>query len=191
MLSALMTTRRFAPLFWCQFFSAFNDNFVKNVLVILILYGMGGPESGTLVTLAGAVFIAPYFVLSGLGGQMADRFDKAAVARRLKLAEIAVAALAAIGFMLHSVPVLFVALFGLGVIGALFGPIKYGILPDHLARSELPAGNALIEGATFLAILLGTLAGGLAVRGGVAVALMMLGFALLCWLSSLWIPRTG
>src|ERR687886_3031740 len=98
MFSALMTTRRFAPLFWCQFFSAFNDNFVKNVLVILILYGMAGPEAGTLVTLAGAVFIAPYFVLSGLGGQMADRFDKALIARRLKLAEIAVAGLGAAGF---------------------------------------------------------------------------------------------
>src|SRR5918912_4546060 len=197
MLSALMTTRRFAPLFWCQFFSAFNDNFVKNVLVILILYGIGRPdaggqEAGTLVTLAGAVFIAPYFVLSGLAGQVADRFDKALVARRLKLAEIAVAALAAAGFVLHSVPILFVGLFGFGVIGALFGPIKYGILPDHLARSELPAGNALIEGATFLAILLGTIAGGLAATsGGLAVAAMMLGFALLCWVSSLAIPRTG
>src|SRR5919205_3029475 len=103
MLSALMTTRRFAPLFWCQFFSAFNDNFVKNVLVILVLYGMGGPESGTLVTLAGAVFIAPYFVLSGLGGQMADRFHKAAVARPLKLAEIAGAGPGAAGVALPSV----------------------------------------------------------------------------------------
>src|SRR5918912_734612 len=192
MLSALMTTRRFAPLFWCQFFSAFNDNFVKNVLVILILYGIGGPESGSLVTLAGAVFIAPYFVLSGLGGQMADRFDKAFVAQRLKLVEISIAVVAAAGFLLHSVPVLFLGLFGFGVIGALFGPIKYGILPDHLTRSELPAGNALIEGATFLAILLGTIAGGLAATsGGLAVAAMMLGFALLCWVSSLAIPRTG
>src|ERR687885_319453 len=184
MLSALMMTRRFAPLFWCQFFSAFNDNFVKNVLVILILYGIGGPESGSLVTLAGAVFIAPYFVLSGLAGQVADRFDKALVARRLKLAEIAVAALAAIGFMLHSVPVLFVALFGLGVIGALFGPIKYGILPDHLAREELPAGNALVEGATFLAILLGTIVGGLAAKDGghvVGFGAMIMTFAGLCW----------
>src|SRR5919205_2317349 len=108
MLSALMTTRRFAPLFWCQFFSAFNDNFVKNVLVILILYGIGRPdaggqEAGTLVTLAGAVFIAPYFVLSGLAGQMADRFHKAAVARPLKLAEIAGAGPGAAGVALPSV----------------------------------------------------------------------------------------
>src|SRR5919202_1276865 len=177
MLSALMTTRRFAPLFWCQFFSAFNDNFVKNVLVILILYGMGCPESGSLVTLAGAVFIAPYFVLSGLGGQMADRFDKAFVAQRLKLVEISIAVVAAAGFLLHSVPVLFLGLFGFGVIGALFGPIKYGILPDHLARSELPAGNALIEGATFLAILIGTIGGGLVTSwfwlvGAVSLSLM-------------------
>ena len=87
------------------------------------------------------------------------------MAQRLKLIEIAVAA-RDLGFWLHSVPVLFVALFLFGVISALFGPIKYGILPDHLAESELPAGNALVEGATFIAILSGTIVGGLASKGG-------------------------
>src|SRR5215468_5962547 len=98
MAAHLMTTRRFAPLFWCQFFSAFNDNFLKNALVILILFRVGGGHSGELIALAAAVFIAPYFFLSGLGGQLADRFDKAVVARRLKLAEIAVAGIAVAGF---------------------------------------------------------------------------------------------
>ena len=118
------------------------------------------------MTLAGAVFIGPFFFLSGLGGEMADRFDKAVVARRLKLAEIGAAGLAVVGFWLHSLPVLFAALFCFGMIAALFGPIKYGILPDHLRREELPAGNALVEAATFLAILLGTIVGGSRPRGG-------------------------
>lgn len=193
MLGELMVRRRFAPLFWCQFFSAFTDNFVKNVLVILILFKIGGEGAGVLVTLAGAVFILPFFILSGVGGEMADRYDKAFVARRLKLVEIAVAAIAAVGFALSSVPILFVALFGFGVIGALFGPIKYGILPDHLAREELPAGNALVEGATFLAILTGTIAGGIAAAAGdtLSVVTLMMAFAVACWLASLFIPPTG
>ena len=141
MSNSLMMSRRFAPLFWCQFFSAFSDNFLKNALVFLILFKIGGVGAEALITLAGAVFIAPYFFLSALGGEMADRYDKAMVAQRLKLAEIGVALIAVAGFVLHSVPVLFVALFGFGVIGSLFGPIKYGILPDHLPRSELPAGQ--------------------------------------------------
>lgn len=194
MSTSLMASRRFAPLFWCQFFSAFNDNFLKNALVFLILFKIGGQDAEALITLAGAVFIAPFFFLSGLGGQLADRFDKAVVARRLKLAEIWVTALASAGFALHSLPALFAALFLFGVIAALFGPIKYGILPDHLAREELPAGNALVESATFMAILLGTIAGGLASKGNGGPAsfsaLIML-FALLCWGAALMIPHTG
>ena len=180
----LLLSRRFAPLFWCQFFSAFNDNFLKNALVFLILFKLGGRPAESLITLAAAVFIAPFFFLSALGGEIADRYDKAIVAQRLKFAEIGVAAVAVIGFGLHSVPVLFVALFVFGVIGSLFGPIKYGILPDLLDKSELPAGNALVEGATFMAILLGTIVGGLAAKDGgdpASFAGLMMVFALLCW----------
>jgi acyl-[acyl-carrier-protein]-phospholipid O-acyltransferase/long-chain-fatty-acid--[acyl-carrier-protein] ligase len=189
-----MLSRRFAPLFWCQFFSAFSDNFLKNALVVLILFKWGGPDSEALITLAAAIFIAPYFFLSALGGQVADRYDKALVARRLKFAEIGIALIAVAGFWLHAIVVLFIALFLFGVIGALFGPIKYGILPDHLARSELPAGNALVEGATFMAILLGTIAGGIAVKDGgdpAPVSILMILFSLLCWGASLFIPPTG
>lgn len=194
MSSSLLTTRRFAPLFWCQFFSAFSDNFLKNALVFLILFKLGGDGAEVLVTLAGATFIAPFFFLSGLGGEMADRYDKATVAQRLKFAEIFAALVAVAGFMLHSVPVLFFALFLFGVIAALFGPIKYGILPDHLKREELPAGNALVEGATFMAILLGTIVGGLAAKDGgdpASFGFLMIVFSLLCWGASLFIPKTG
>ena len=194
MASSLLMTRRFAPLFWCQFFSAFSDNFLKNSLVFLILFHIGGANAESLITLAAAIFIAPYFFLSALGGELADRYDKARVAQRLKLAEIGIAFLAVLGFALHSVPVLFVVLFLFGVIAALFGPIKYGILPDHLARSELPAGNALVEGATFIAILLGTIVGGIAARDGgdpARFSFLMIAFSLMCWVSSLFIPPTG
>src|SRR5436305_8097647 len=148
----LMTSRRCASLFWCQFFSSFNDNFLKNALVFLILFraGLDGSTAEWLVTLTPAVFIGPFFFLSGLGGQLADRFDKAIVARFVKLVEIAVSALGVVGFWLHSVPVMFVTLFLFGIIATLFGPVKYGILPDHLKKEELPAGNALVEGATFM-----------------------------------------
>jgi acyl-[acyl-carrier-protein]-phospholipid O-acyltransferase/long-chain-fatty-acid--[acyl-carrier-protein] ligase len=175
MSQSLLATRRFAPLFWCQFFAAFNDNFLKNALILLILFKIGGAQGESLVTLAGAVFIAPYFILSALGGQLADKFDKGVVARRLKLVEIGAAGVAVLGFQLASVPFLFAALFLFGALGALFGPVKYGILPDHLTRDELPSGNALVEGATFLAILTGAIAGGMAMQGGGDVTLLSLG----------------
>jgi acyl-[acyl-carrier-protein]-phospholipid O-acyltransferase/long-chain-fatty-acid--[acyl-carrier-protein] ligase len=194
MFQSLMTSRKFAPLFWCQFFSALNDNFVKVGLSVLILFQIGGEQGPALVTLAGAVLIAPFFILSALGGQLADRFDKAWLAQRLKIAEIPVAGIAALGFYLHMVPVLFVALGLFGVIGALFGPIKYGILPDHLELKELSAGNALIEGATFAAILGGTIAGGLAAADqghALTIALAVMALAIACWGSAQLIPATG
>src|SRR5215472_1614693 len=194
MSQSLLASRRFAPLFWCQFFSAFNDNFLKNALVLLILFKIGGETGEALVTLAGAIFIAPFFLLSASGGELADRFDKALVARLLKVFEIGAAAVAMAGFELDSLALLFAALFLFGLIGALFGPIKYGILPDHLKREELPAANALVEGATFLAILGGTIAGGIAMTGGgdpMLLAVMMMVFALLCWTASLFIPNTA
>ena len=194
MSQSLLKSRRFAPLFWCQFFSAFNDNFLKNALALLILFKIGGQSGESLVTLAGGIFIAPFFLLSAVGGELADRFDKALVARRLMLTQIGAAAITVAGFQLNSLPLLFLALFLFGLIGALFGPIKYGILPDHLKREELPAGNALIEGATFLAILGGTIGGGLAMKGGgdpAILAVLMILFALMCWGASLFIPGTA
>ncbi len=194
MSTSLMTTRRFAPLFWCQFFSAFGDNFLKTALVFLILFQVAGENSGALITLAGATLIFPFFLLSGLGGELADRFDKSVVAQRLKLFEIAVAAVAVGGFAFHSIVMLFVAVFLYGIIASLFGPIKYGILPDHLALKELPSGNALVEGGTFLAILLGTIVAGLAARDGgdpIHFAWLMMVSSVLCWLASRYIPPTG
>src|SRR5215468_3538 len=141
----LLSSRRFAPLFWCQLCSALNDNFLKNSLAMLILFGlpdsarMAGERQAVLITLSGVVFIAPFFLLSALGGELADRYDKALVARSIRVAEIPIAALAAVGFFVNSVPILFVALGAFGILAALFGPVKYGILPERLDRAELPA----------------------------------------------------
>jgi acyl-[acyl-carrier-protein]-phospholipid O-acyltransferase/long-chain-fatty-acid--[acyl-carrier-protein] ligase len=197
MSNSLMTSRRFAPLFWTQFLSAFNDNFLKNALVFLILFKLAAEDpdrAATLVTVAGAVFMAPFLLLSALGGEIADRFDKATVARNLKLAEIGAAAIAVGGIAIESIPVLMAALALFGTISALFGPIKYGILPDHLERRDLPRANAWIEAATFIAILGGTIAGGIASTGGADIAIfgpVMMGFAVVCWLASRQIPPTG
>jgi acyl-[acyl-carrier-protein]-phospholipid O-acyltransferase/long-chain-fatty-acid--[acyl-carrier-protein] ligase len=117
----LMTSRQFAPLFWTQFLSAFNDNFLKNTLVFLIMYQMAA-EGGALVAVAGGIFILPFILLSAIGGELADKHDKADIAEKLKRAEIGVAALAVAGIAFSSIWVLMAALFGFGVISALFGP---------------------------------------------------------------------
>ena len=186
MIKELMSTRRFAPLFWAQFFAALNDNVLKNALVIILLYGAVTSHGDALVTVAGAVFIFPFFILSGLGGELADKFVKSVVARRLKFFEIFAAIFAALGLFLNSVPLLFVALGTFGTVAALFGPVKYAMLPDQLSVGELATGNALVEGATFMAILIGTIAGGLLVSGSshmVWVCTAVFVLALLSWVS--------
>ncbi len=125
---------------------------------------------------------------------MPNSHDKAVIARRLKLAEIFVQAIGAAGFALSSLSLLYLALFGLGCIAALFGPIKYGILPDHLRREELVAGNALVEGATYAAIICGLIVGGLAAaqdRSTVGVVVQMMVIAIGCYWASRFIPPTG
>lgn len=200
MSSRLMSARRFAPLFWSQFCSALNDNFLRQSLSMMVLYGVGALAAFDrrtallLVTAAGLVFIAPYFVLSALGGELADKYDKGKVAARLKLIEIPIALLAAVGFYLTNVPIIFTALLGFGIMGALFGPVKYAILPEVLATRELSAGNALIEGATFFAILLGTIGGTLVIteiKDHLTIAALILGLSLVCWISAQLIPYRG
>jgi acyl-[acyl-carrier-protein]-phospholipid O-acyltransferase / long-chain-fatty-acid--[acyl-carrier-protein] ligase len=156
---ALFGSRRFWPLCTTQACTALNDNLVRNALVVLALdrAGAAGP---VLVALAAGLFIFPYMLLSASAGQLADSSDKARLIRLLKLVELALMATSAAGFLLDSVPTLLVVLVGLGVQASLFGPLKYGILPDHLQPQELLPGNGVIEATTFIAILVGTMAGG-------------------------------
>ncbi|UCV28925.1 MFS transporter [Ferribacterium limneticum] len=160
----LLKTRRFAPFFATQFLGAFNDNLFKNALVVLLTFQAAQwttlkPE--LLANLAAGIFILPFFLFSATAGQLADKYDKAMLARLVKVLEMVIMGVAAAGFFLHSLPVLMAALFMLGCHSTLFGPVKYAIIPQHLHEEELVGGNALIEAGTFVAILIGTLAGGL------------------------------
>ncbi len=160
---SLLRSRRFAPLFWTQALGGFNDNLFKQAMALLVAYRVGagsGLDPASLTALAGATFVAPFIVLSAFAGGLADRMDKAVLARRLKLAEIAIVALAAGALATGHLASLFAVLFLLGCQAAMFGPVKYSLLPAHLRKEELVDGNALVEGATFVAILLGSILGG-------------------------------
>lgn len=181
----LLREKRFGPLFGTQFLGAFNDNLYKNALVVLLTFQAAQWTTiplALLGNLAAGLFILPFFLFSATAGQLADKYDKAGLARLSKLLEIAIMGIAAFGFWLHSLGWLLAALFLLGLQSTLFGPVKYAILPQHLREDELVGGNALIEAGTFVAILIGTLAGGLLAGavdepmwiafGGLAVAVL-------------------
>ncbi|HEY5763102.1 MAG TPA: MFS transporter [Rhodocyclaceae bacterium] len=159
----LLKVRRFAPLFVTQFFGAFNDNVFKNALVVLLTFKAANWSDlapAVLANLAAGLFILPFFLFSASAGQWADKTDKARMARLTKLLEVLIVLVAGLGFWLQNLPLLFIALFLLGAQSALFGPVKYAVLPQHLRADELLGGNALIEAATFVSILLGTILGG-------------------------------
>ena len=160
----LLKARRFAPFIGTQFLGAFNDNLFKNALIVLLTFQTASwtaiaPE--VLTNLAAGIFILPFFLFSATAGQLADKYDKAKLARLVKLLEIVIMGVAWLGFSTHSLPLLLIALFLLGLHSTVFGPVKYAILPQHLRQNELVGGNALVEAGTFIAILIGTLAGGL------------------------------
>ena len=190
----LIATRRFLPFFLTQTLGAFNDNVFKNALVILVAFGVAGLTADQIdiyVNLAGGLFILPYFLFSASAGQLAEKYEKSRLIRWVKLLEIAIMLLAVIGLHFKSVPFLLGVLFLMGWQATLFGPVKYSILPQHLHPSELVAGNAWVEAATFLAILLGTMLGGwlVAREGGttwVSIAVVLI--AVLGYLSARAIP---
>ncbi|NMG75677.1 MFS transporter [Aromatoleum diolicum] len=190
----LMGERRFLPFFLTQFLGAFNDNLYKNALVVLLTFQAARYTTlspGVLVNLAAGLFILPFFLFSATSGQLADKFEKTRLIRFVKLFEIAVMALAAVAFALDSLTLLFAALFLMGVHSTIFGPVKYAVLPVYLREEELVGGNALVESGTFIAILLGTIAGGvtIALPGGAAwLSAAVLAVAVLGYLTSRAIP---
>ncbi|MFO1089262.1 MAG: acyl-[ACP]--phospholipid O-acyltransferase [Hyphomicrobiales bacterium] len=161
----LLKTNRFRPLFITQAIDSFNNNAYRAALAILITFGLGTETStaAALIALATAVFILPFFLFSATAGGLADTYDKALITRRVKAIEIVIMTVAAASLLLGSIPLAFAVLFATGTQSAFFGPIKYGILPQHLTRGELLGGNGLIEAATFLAILVGTIYGGVVI----------------------------
>lgn len=157
----LLGTRRFLPFFLTQLLGAFNDNVFKQALVLAILYRLGTTaDVSLLVNLCALLFILPFFLFSALGGQFGEKYEKAWLIRRIKFAEILIMLAGAAGMWLGNLPLLLAVLFCMGTQSALFGPVKYSILPQQLRTDELVGGNALVEMGTFLAILGGTIAAG-------------------------------
>jgi 1-acyl-sn-glycerol-3-phosphate acyltransferase len=190
----LLTQRRFLPFFLSQSFGAFNDNVLKNGLVIIVAFNPAaypGMAPSLLTQIAGGLFILPYMLFSGLAGEIADRFEKASVIRTVKAVEILIMMIAGLGFYGGSLKLLLLALFLMGVHSTFYSPAKYGILPEILGRDELVGGNAMVEMGTFVAILLGQLLGGilaglheLKIVVGALLALAVAGLTV-----SLFIPR--
>ncbi len=189
-LVSLLKTRRLWPLVLAQSCGALNDNLVKNAMVVLAIFRLGIGGAG-LSALAGALFIAPYILLSATAGKLADRFPKPRVIIACKVAEVLLMVGAAAAFLSENVAALLVVLAALGVQAALFGPVKYGLLPEHLAEEELVAGNGVIEATTFLSIVCGTVAGGalmLLHHGTAAVSVAGIALALLGVFAAFRIP---
>ncbi len=193
----LLAQRRFAPFFATQFLGAFNDNVFRNGLVILITFQgvqVAGMNASQLANVAGALFILPFFLFSATAGQLADKYEKSGLFRRIKLLEIVLMLLAAFGFATESYATLLVVLFLVGFQATLFGPVKYSYLPQQLATHELIGGNALVESGTYVAIILGLLLGGVAVTFDTPnhsfVSLCLVGIAVAGYLTSRAIPLT-
>ncbi|MDS4020900.1 MAG: MFS transporter [Candidatus Competibacter sp.] len=191
----LLRERRFLPFFLTQFLGAFNDNVFKNALIILIAFQMAGADPGRsnfLINLCAGLFVLPFFLFSATAGQLSDKYEKSRYIRWVKLLEIAIMFGAAAGFMLDSVPLLIAMLFMMGCHSTLFGPVKYSIMPQHLKPRELVGGNAWVEMGTNLAILLGTILGGILIawqQGHLWVSCAVIIIAVLGYLSSLAIPQ--
>ncbi len=162
---ALLKQRRFAPFFWTQFLGAGNDNLFKFAFTVMVTYQIQvswlQPKMAGLVI--GALFILPFLLFSATSGQLTDKYDKTRVIRFVKWLEIAIMLLAGYGFWVANVPVLLGCVFLMGLHSTLFGPVKFAYLPQHLNERELTGGNGMVEMGTFVAILLGQVAGGLLV----------------------------
>lgn len=191
MTASLLTERRFLPLFISLFASSLGDTLLRNALAALVLWTVAG-GAPWIVAFAAAAFVLPSAFLSGLGGELADRMNKALLIRILKMVEIPIAFLAAAGLMTENIPVVLCALAAFGVVASLFSPVKYGILPDQIEAERLPAANALVEGAVFAAILIGSVVGTVLTGkiGASAAGFCVIGLACVSWLSARAIPAT-
>jgi len=186
--------KKFTPLFWTQFFGAFNDNVMKNALVLLITFRgvqLMGLETSALVAAAGGIFILPFALFSTHAGQLADKFEKSRLARFTKVWELTIMVLASVGFYFNSWGILMFLLFLMGIQSTFFGPIKYSIVPHLVTSDRLTEANACIQMGTFVAILLGTIVGGAATQlesAPLFIVAVLLVVSLLGLIASAWIP---
>ncbi|HPF58884.1 MAG TPA: MFS transporter [Candidatus Competibacteraceae bacterium] len=192
----LLKERRFLPFFITQFLGAFNDNVFKNALIILIAFQATDPaQANVLINASAGLFVLPFFLFSATAGQLADKYEKSRLMQLIKLLEILIMLAAAMAFILGSLPLLIGLLFLMGWQSTLFGPVKYSILPQHLKPEELVGGNGWVEMGTFLAILIGTLLGGVLIaiqsNGAWLVAGTIVILAVLGFISSLFIPQAA
>ena len=193
---SLLWNRKFWPLCYTQFFGAFNDNFFKNALIILITFqsmSMVGLNTEQLIALCGGIFIFPYFLFSALAGQVADKHEKARLIIYIKVLELFIMTLAVVGFITKSLSILLIALFLMGLQSSLFSPLKYSYIPNQIPSHKLVEANALLQSSTFLAILIGTIFGGLIIAipeiGSFYVSLGVISLAIIGFLFSLFITQ--
>ncbi|KAA8689200.1 Acyltransferase family protein [Pseudomonas caricapapayae] len=190
---SLLGKRRFLPFFITQSLGAFNDNIFKQSLILAILYKLSiDGDRSIYVNLCALLFILPFFLFSALAGQFGEKYPKDTLIRIIKFGEIVIMAVGAAGFLFNHLELMLAALFAMGTHSALFGPVKYSILPQHLRESELVGGNALVEMGTFLAILAGTISAGVMMSSShyawvVAAAIVLV--ACLGFVASFGIPR--
>ena len=192
----LLRQKRFLPFFITQFFGAFNDNVFKNALIILIAFQgsqliNGGAD--LLINIAAALFILPFFLFSATAGQWIDKYEKSASIRAIKLIEIVIMSLAAFALLQGYIFILIALLFLMGTQSAFFGPAKYSYIPQHLKTNELIEGNAWVQMGTFVAILMGTILGGVMIgmeQGRLYVACTIVLLAVAGYLASRFIPVT-
>jgi MFS family permease len=193
----LMRKRRFLPLFLTQLLNALNDNLYKNAMVMLLVYQVyDSPETETLISgVATAIFVLPFVLFSATAGQLADMRDKTTIIRWIKFAEIIIMSVGATGLVLAArgmqietiaIPLLFTALFAMGVHSTFFGPIKYAILPQHLHKDEVLAGTGLVEAGTYLAILAGMILGG--AMAPMHSTITVIALALVGYMICRWVP---
>jgi 1-acyl-sn-glycerol-3-phosphate acyltransferase len=191
----LLRTRRFLPFFITQLLGAFNDNIFKQSLILAILYKLSiDGDRAIWVNLCALLFILPFFLFSALAGQFGEKFNKDALIRAIKVGEIVIMAVGATGFLFNHLQLMLLALFAMGTHSALFGPVKYSIMPQALREDELVGGNGLVEMGTFLAILAGTIGAGIMMSSAhyaPVVAVAIVGVALLGYLASRGIPRAA
>ena len=192
----LLKHNRFLPIFCTQFLGALNDNVFKNAIGILIAFSLAdklGANGSILVVIAAGIFILPFFIFSAMAGQFADKYEKSLLIRRIKMTEIVIMSLGSVGFYFINVPLLLLVLFFMGTQSALFGPLKYSILPQHLSEEELLGGNGMIQMGTYMAILLGTMIGGILIamnpNGSLYVSIVIIFLATAGWVASRSIPE--